>query len=193
MKKWELSRFEIRLSGSGGQGMITLGKILGSALAMEHGYYVTQTQSYGPEARGGASRADLVVSSAPISFPKPEHLDFLVALSQEACNSHFQYLKVHGNLLVDTTLVKQTPSNIYWGLPFTEIAREKVGLVQATNTVTLGAITYLLPFADPNAMKQSLKNNLPAKILDINLKAFTLGYNQAAKILPEAFKQWSFN
>ncbi len=80
----ELNRFEICLSGLGGQGILTLGKIMGGALALGHGYYVTQTQSYGPEARGGASRSDLVISSIPISYPKTDKIDLLVALSQEA-------------------------------------------------------------------------------------------------------------
>ncbi|THB68620.1 MAG: pyruvate ferredoxin oxidoreductase, partial [Desulfovibrio sp.] len=67
-----LDRFELRASGTGGQGIITLGRILGYGLALGHSYFVTQTQSYGPEARGGSSRADLVVSSDPISYPKTE-------------------------------------------------------------------------------------------------------------------------
>lgn len=186
-------RFEIRLSGLGGQGILTLGKIMGSALALEHGYFVTQTQSYGPEARGGASRSDLVVSSSPISYPKPVNLDLLVALSQDACNQYFRSLKPEGMLLVDTTLVKQTPTNIYWGLPFTQLAKDKLNLIQATNTVALGALTHFLPFASQNAMRQSLKRNLPAKILEANLKAFGLGLQQAQKKYPSARDQWTFS
>jgi 2-oxoglutarate ferredoxin oxidoreductase subunit gamma len=83
-KQYDLNRFEVRLSGTGGQGILTLGKIMGQVLALDHGYSVTQTQSYGPEARGGASRSDLVISSYRISYPKPVNLDMLVALSQEA-------------------------------------------------------------------------------------------------------------
>lgn len=96
-----IQRFELRLSGLGGQGILTLGKVLGAGLAVEEGYYVAQTQSYGPEARGGASRSDLVISSEPISYPKPEQLDLLVALSQEACNLYYRHLKQGGLLLVD--------------------------------------------------------------------------------------------
>ncbi|MFP4070651.1 MAG: 2-oxoacid:acceptor oxidoreductase family protein [Desulfovibrionales bacterium] len=188
-----LHRFEIRLSGLGGQGILTLGKIMGGALALEHGYNVTQTQSYGPEARGGASRSDLVISSEPISYPKPVSLDLLVALSQEACNLYFRMLKTSGVLLVDTSLVSQTPSNIFWGLPFTEMAKNKVGLVQTTNTVALGALTHFLPFTRPSAMKQSLKRALPAKIVDINIKAFTIGFTKAQKTYPDAPKQWTFS
>lgn len=176
-----LARYEIRLSGLGGQGILTMGKLLGQALALGHGYYVTQTQSYGPEARGGASRSDLVVSSEPISYPKTEYLDLLVALSQEAAAGYYSYLKPRGTLLVDSELVRQSPTNVFLGLPFTRLAREKVGVPQATNVVALGAVAYLLPFARIEAMRKSLKTALPEKIRDANVKALNLGYQEAKK------------
>ncbi|WP_028575277.1 2-oxoacid:acceptor oxidoreductase family protein [Desulfonatronovibrio hydrogenovorans] len=188
-KDTKLDRFEIRLSGLGGQGILTLGKIMGQALALDHGYFVTQTQSYGPEARGGASRSDLVISSKPISYPKTISLDLLVALSQEACNKFFSNLKPGGVLVVDTSLVPQTPTNIFWGLPFTDMAR-KVGLVQTTNIVTLGALTHFLPFMRATAVRKSLKSVLPSKIIDINIKAFNAGFNRAKKDYPTAPEKW---
>ncbi|MGE4291338.1 MAG: 2-oxoacid:acceptor oxidoreductase family protein [Desulfovibrio sp.] len=185
-----LERFEIRLSGLGGQGIITLGRVLGTGLALGHGYQVTQTQSYGPEARGGSSRCDLVVSSGPISYPKAESLDLLVALSQEACNSYYRFLKPGGILVLETDLVKQPPTNIYLGLPFTELASKKVGIVQAMNTIVLGAISYLLPFVDQKVMRKSLSDALPAKIRDVNAKAFNLGYREAKKEFGEQPEMW---
>lgn len=181
----DLHRFEIRLSGTGGQGIITLGRILGHGLALGHGYYVTQTQSYGPEARGGASRSDLVVSSQPISYPKTENVDMLVALSQEACYAYYRYIKPGGVLVVDTSLVRQTPSNLFLGLPFTDMTTGKIKTPQAMNVVVLGALTRLLPFAEQRVMKQALRENLPPKILDLNLKAFQLGYSEAKKHWPD--------
>ncbi|NLY41290.1 MAG: pyruvate ferredoxin oxidoreductase [Desulfovibrionales bacterium] len=192
-KQRELNRFEIRLSGTGGQGILTLGKIMGQVLALDHGFYATQTQSYGPEARGGASRADLVVSSAPISYPKPVSLDLLVALSQEACNLYFCNLKPSGFLLVDTTLVTQTPSNIFWGLPFTSLAKDKIGLPQTMNIICLGALSHFLPFMQFTSVKKALAGVLPAKILAINTKALTLGYSQAKKLYPDASEKWTFS
>lgn len=179
----KLTRYEIRLSGLGGQGILTMGRLLGQALALYHDYYVTQTQSYGPEARGGASRADLVVSSEPISYPKTEYLDLLVALSQEAVGSYAHYLKPRGTLVIDTDLVRQTPSNVFLGLPFTALARDTIGVPQATNVVALGAVTWLLPFAKPEAVRKSLKASLPEKIRAANIKAFNLGYSEAKKRL----------
>lgn len=186
-----LERFEICLSGLGGQGVLTLGKVLGQALALDHGYYVTQTQSYGPEARGGSSRTDLVVSSSSISYPKTDKIDLLVALSQEACNSYFGLLKKNSLLLVNTSLVKQVPTNRYLGLPFTDMARDELGLVQAMNTIVLGAVTFLLPFARKATMKKSLEAALPQKIVPINLKAFEMGHKRANKEFKEPFDIWT--
>jgi len=177
----QLHRFEIRFSGLGGQGIITLGRVMGQGLALGHGYNVTQTQSYGPEARGGSSRCDLVISSEPISYPKAESLDLLVALSQEACNAYYPYLKPGGALVLESDLVKQPPTNRFLGLPFTSLARNKVGVAQAMNTVVLGALSHLLPFISQSVMRKSLESSLPAKIRAVNVKAFNLGHRLAKK------------
>lgn len=187
---YPLERFEVCLSGLGGQGVLTLGKVMGQALALDHGYFVTQTQSYGPEARGGASRTDLVISSKPISYPKTDKIDLLVALSQEACNKYFSLLKPKSVLLINTSLVKQVPTNRYLGLPFTDMAKDDLGLIQAMNTIVLGAASYLLPFTKKATMKKSLESALPAKIVDINLKAFEMGYKRAAKEFGEPSELW---
>ncbi len=184
-----LERFELRLSGLGGQGVLTLGRIMGQSLALEHGYQVAQTQSYGPEARGGASRCDLIVSSYHISYPKTLNLDLLLALSQEACSKYCAHLKAEGFLVVDTTLVTQTPSNIFWGLPFTQLAQE-VGLTQTTNIVALGALTHFLPFMNASKVRKTLKEILPQKIVEINLKAFDSGLNRAKKEYSSTGQKW---
>ncbi|OIQ51443.1 2-oxoglutarate ferredoxin oxidoreductase subunit gamma [Pseudodesulfovibrio hydrargyri] len=177
----QLDRFEIRFSGLGGQGIITLGKIMGQGLALGHGYNVTQTQSYGPEARGGSSKCDLVISSGRISYPKAESLDLLVALSQEACNAYYPYLKKGGILIIESDLVKQPPTNQYLGLPFTALAKDKIGVGQAMNTVVLGALSCLLPFINQATMRKSLESVLPPKIRAVNTKAFNLGHRLAKK------------
>lgn len=179
--KQTLNRFEIRFSGLGGQGIITLGKVMGEGLAIGHGYNVTQTQSYGPEARGGSSKCDLVISSEKISYPKAESLDLLVALSQEACNTYYPYLKPGGVLILETDLVPQPPTNKFLGLPYTALAKDKVGIVQAMNTVVLGSLSYLLPFIQQATMRKSLESVLPEKIRAINTKAFNLGHRLAKK------------
>lgn len=186
----QLDRYEIRLSGLGGQGIITLGRVLGTGLALGHGYFVTQTQSYGPEARGGSSRCDLVVSSRPISYPKAQDLDLLVALSQDACNAYYRFLKPGGLLVLESELVRQPPTNMFLGLPFTALARDKVGVLQAMNTVVLGALTLLLPFAQQRLMRKALEDSLPAKIREANVRAFQLGYKEARRLFGEDSAQW---
>ncbi|BDV00621.1 pyruvate ferredoxin oxidoreductase subunit gamma [Thermodesulfomicrobium sp. WS] len=193
MPATSIDRFEIRLSGLGGQGILTLGRILGQALALEHGYHVAQTQSYGPEARGGASRADVVVSSRPISYPKPVNLDLLVALSQEACNLYYRDLKAEGLLLVDADMVPQPPTNRFCALPFTALAREKLGNAQAMNIVCLGALVHVLPMLSLKAVKATLPAVLPPKIVELNLKAVELGHARAKKQYPDIAKQWTFS
>ncbi len=188
-----LQRFEIRLSGLGGQGIITLGRIMGHGLALHCGYQVTQTQSYGPEARGGSSRSDLVISSEDISYPKADSLDLLVALSQEACNKYYRFLKQDGVLLVESDLVRQPPTNAYIGLPFTELARTRIKVAQAMNTIVLGALTHVLPFSQPRAMKKALEENLPPKIQELNMKAFNLGQREARKHFGPAPDIWEGN
>ncbi len=189
-RRTELDRYEIRLSGLGGQGIITLGRVLGSALALEHGYYVTQTQSYGPEARGGSSRCDLVISSFPISYPKAQELDLLVALSQDACNAYYNQLKPGGIFVVESELVKQSPTNMFLGLPFTRLAKEKLGVPQAMNILVLGALCLLLPFADPRLVRKGLETSLPAKAKEVNVKAFNLGLREAHKVFGEEPAGW---
>ena len=186
----QIDRFEIRLSGTGGQGLITLGKVLGHSLALGHGYNVTQTQSYGPEARGGSSRADVVVSSNMISYPKTENLDLLVALSQQACNAYYRVMKRGGVLLVDTELVQHAPTNQFVGLPFTKLAKDKIGNPLTLNTIVLGAVTHLLSFAEPRIVRKSLEETLPPKIQALNIKAFNLGLREAKKHLGEAPAIW---
>jgi 2-oxoglutarate ferredoxin oxidoreductase subunit gamma len=186
----QIDRFEIRLSGLGGQGILTLGKVMGHGLSLGHGYFVTQTQSYGPEARGGASRSDLVVSSQPISYPKTESVDLLVALSQEACYLYYPNLKTRGLLLIDTGLVTQPPSNVYLGLPFTQWAEEKIKVPQAMNTIVLGAVTHLLCFSQRATMRKALEEALPPKLHQVNFKAFNLGFREAQKNFSDTAEMW---
>ncbi|KAB1440317.1 2-oxoacid:acceptor oxidoreductase family protein [Pseudodesulfovibrio senegalensis] len=186
----DLERFEIRFSGLGGQGILTLGKVMGAGLSLGHGYNVTQTQSYGPEARGGSSRCDLVVSSQRISFPKAENLDLLVALSQEACNAYYPYLKPGGVLIIETDMVAQPPTNQYLGLPFTAMAKDKIGIPQAMNTIVLGALSHLLPFAIPRIMRRNMEETLPEKIRAVNVKAFNLGNREAKKRFGDVPVAW---
>ena len=93
---------------------------------------------------------------------------------------------------MDTSLLTQTPSNIFWGLPFTNMARDKIGMPQTTNIICLGALSHFLPFMNFSNVKKALASVLPAKILDVNVKALTLGHSQAKKLYPDAPDKWTF-
>ena len=102
-------RYDIRLSGSGGQGLIMMGIILAEAIGVYDGKEVAQTQSYGPEARGGSSKAEVIVSDEEIDFPKAIKVDLLLAMNQKALDEYYGDLKPDGMLIVDSTFVKTIP------------------------------------------------------------------------------------
>ena len=136
------SRYEIRLAGSGGQGLILAGIILAEAAGVYDGKFVCQTQSYGPEARGGASKAEVVISDAEIDYPKAIRPDVLLAMNQKSLDAFISDLKPGGLLLVDADLVQEVPASRAVALPFTRIARD-LGRAMAANIVALGALAQL--------------------------------------------------
>lgn len=174
-------RYDIRLSGSGGQGLIFTGTILAQALGIYEGKNVTQTQSYGPEARGGASRSDIVFSSGEIYYPKALKLDLLLALTQEACDTYYLNLKDEGMLIVDSGLVDQPPAREMISLPFTQTARGELGTPVVANMIALGAIVCLTKIASKDSLIEALKSKAPPAMLDLNLRAIELGFELAKK------------
>ncbi len=173
-------RYEIRLSGSGGQGIITAAVILAEAACVYGGKYVCQTQSYGPEARGGKSRAEVVISDRPIDYPKVIKMDFFVALNQASCDAYFYDFKPNGILLVDATFVQQVPTSRVISIPFTRIAREEIGREIVTNMVTLGAISRLCDQVSLDAIEQAVLARVPKGTEDMNRKALQAGVEAAA-------------
>jgi len=154
-------RYEIRLSGSGGQGIILSGIILAEALGLYGGKSVAQTQSYGPEARGGASRAEVIVSDEEIDYPKAIKLDLLLAMNQKSCDEYYRDLKDDGVLIVDSTFVTQVPTSKAIQIPFTKIAREKFQKEIVANIISLGAITEFMDIISPKAMEAAVLARVP--------------------------------
>jgi 2-oxoglutarate ferredoxin oxidoreductase subunit gamma len=122
----EADRFEIRLSGAGGQGAMLAGKLLAAA-AVYDGKNAVQTQSYGPEARGGKSKTDVVISNGEIDYPKATEVDVLLAMSQDALDEYLPSLKDGGTLIVDSYLVERVESEGAYEIPFTMLAIEECG------------------------------------------------------------------
>ncbi len=180
--KLPTDRFEIRLSGSGGQGMILAAVILCDAIGAGSNKSVAQTQSYGPEARGGASKADVVVSDGEIYYPKAIKLDLLLAMTQEALDSYYSALKDHGILMVDDVLVTHVPTDDFYGLPFTRLAREECGHIMVANVIALAAIAEITGIVSREALEQIVLSRAPRGTEDKNRKAVEIGYREAAKL-----------
>ena len=193
MKIMAQNRYEIRLSGSGGQGMITAAMIFAEAVGVYDGKYVCQTQSYGPEARGGKSKAEVVISEVPIDYPKARHLDLLLAMNQAACDAYFQDLPPSGLLVVDSSLVEQYPTSRIAAIPFTDIARNELGREMVANMVALGAIGILSGQVNADSLEKALLVRVPAGTEDLNRKALHRGMEEAAKIKLDALPRSLLN
>ena len=168
-------RYEVRLSGSGGQGLILAGVILAEAAGIHDGRHVAQTQSYGPEARGGVSRSDVIISDEEIDYPKAIRLDMLVAMNQQSCNEYFSALKPEGVLIVDSTFVSEVPTERAIMIPFTRIARDKVGKAFVANIIFLGSLTEFCPVVSQKAMEAAVLGRVPKGTEDLNRKALEVG------------------
>lgn len=180
--KTSSDRFELRLSGSGGQGMIFASVVLGEAIGLAEGKNVVQSQSYGPEARGGASKADVVVSSQEIFYPKAMKLDLLLAMTQEAMDKYYADLKEDGILIVDTSLVTSVPTDKYYGLEFTRLVRHEIGQIMVANVIALGAIAALTGIVSLESITNAVLSRAPRGTEDKNKKAVEVGYNEAMKL-----------
>lgn len=175
-------RFEVRLSGSGGQGMILASVILGEAIGGGDKKNVSQTQSYGPEARGGASKSDVVVSANEIFYPKAMQLDLLLAMTQESLDKYMPDLKQDGVLIIDETLVTELPDRDYYALPFTRLAREEAGHVMVANVIALAAIAELTGVVSRESLTTAVLARAPRGTEDKNRKAIEIGFAEAAKL-----------
>ncbi|MDD3642065.1 MAG: 2-oxoacid:acceptor oxidoreductase family protein [Candidatus Krumholzibacteria bacterium] len=180
-----MERYELRLSGSGGQGLILAGKILAEAVAIYEGRNAVQTQSYGPEARGGASKAEVVISDGDIDYPKAMSLDVLLSLTQESCAKYSGDLKPGGILIVDSEMVTDPPRGEYrlYAAPITEIATTRVGKVVVTNIVALGFLARITEIVSVGAMKKAILARVPKGTEEVNMKAFDEGWNAAEELL----------
>lgn len=176
-KEIRMKRYEIRIAGFGGQGVVTIGKILGVAAALHDKKNAVQTQSYGPESRGGACKSEIVLSDGEIHYPKVRSADVLVALSQTALDVYLKDLKPGGFLIIDPlTVLKEVPrSDIQVvKVPAAEIAL-KVGNKKFQNMVALGALCQLTGAVSSQALEIAIGESVPPKTLAQNLEAFQKG------------------
>lgn len=176
---------ELRIAGFGGQGVILSAHILGKAAALYEGGYATMTQNYGPEARGGAASAALIVSDEPILYPYLTNPDILVVMSQEAYSRFTRDVKEGGILLVEEDLVRleNLPQHLQvYGIPATRLA-EKLGKKMVLNVVMVGFLCAISQVVSQESCRQAVGDSVPARFKDLNLSAFDEGYAYGKKVL----------
>lgn len=176
-----MERYEVKLSGSGGQGLILAGMILAEGAALYDGKNAVQTQSYGPESRGGSSSSIVIISNQDIDYPKATKVDVLLALTQESVNKYAGDIKDGGILIVDEETVKDIPAGKYkiYKLPVIATARTQVGKVIVANIVALGLIAGLIELVSIDAIKKALFTRIPKGTEELNFRALEAGINLA--------------
>jgi 2-oxoglutarate ferredoxin oxidoreductase subunit gamma len=175
-------RTEIRLAGEGGQGMILAGIILAEAAAIYDGKQATQTQSYGPEARGGASRSEVVISDVEIDHPEVLSADVVVALSQEAYKKFAKTVHAGGLLIVDSERVQCDPAISAIKIPILQLAQETTGKAITANTVALGVLVGLTGVVSRDAIEKAVTARAPKGTEEMNRKALQAGFAAAEGI-----------
>ncbi|HAL62305.1 MAG TPA: hypothetical protein DCP08_07875 [Chloroflexi bacterium] len=180
-----MKRLEVKLAGFGGQGIILAGQIIGQAAVLFDQKNAVLTQSYGPESRGGACSADLVISEEEILHPLVIKPQVMVAMSQEAYDRYASELAEGGMLLVDTDLVPVLPRRSkkrdVFAIPATRLA-EEVGRRIVANIVMLGSFTALTGAISAEAVKRSILSLVPKGTEDLNLQAFEQGYEYGKRL-----------
>jgi len=176
-----MAKTQIRLSGSGGQGMITAGIILAAGAAVFEGKKAIQSQSYGPEARGGASKAEVVISDEEIFYPKVMAPDVLVALTQEAAEKYSKDLVDGGILILDDLMVKEAPKGNWkiYTMPIIRTAAEKVGKAMVANVVTLGALNEICGLVSTETLEKAVLSRVPKGTEELNKNAILAGIELA--------------
>jgi len=172
-------RYEIRLSGEGGQGIVLAGVILAEAAAIYDNKNATQTQVYGPESRGGASRAEVIISDEEIDYPKAMAVDLLLALTQAAADRYGRDLKSSGILVVDSAKVPNVPRGNFavHALPIIDTAKDAVGKAVVANIVSLGVIVGLSKAVSREAIERAVLARVPKGTEELNRRALEAGFS----------------
>ncbi len=176
---------EIRIAGFGGQGVILSAIVLGKAASIHQGAYATMTQNFGPEARGGACSAQLIVSDSPVLYPYVTRPDIMVVMSQEAYVKFAPELKDGGILIVEQDLVRVSDlhkeTQVY-SIPATRIA-EQLGKRMVLNSVMVGFFTAVTKLLEADAVRKAVADSVPPSFVELNVKAFDRGLEYGHTVL----------
>ena len=174
-----MDKHEIRLSGSGGQGLLLAGIILAEAAIID-GKNAVQTQSYGPEARGGASKSEVLISDEVIDFPKVRNCDVLLSLTQKSYEQYNHGIKDDGILILDSSvLVDAGVKNRIISIPIVETAVKVLGKPMVTNIVAIGAVVEITKIVSQEALETAVLKRVPKGTEELNKRALSLGYEIA--------------
>jgi 2-oxoglutarate ferredoxin oxidoreductase subunit gamma len=176
---------EIRIAGFGGQGVILAAAVIGKAAAIYQGGYATMTQAFGPEARGGSSSAQVILSADPILYPYVAQPDVLVVMSQEAYTRFAPQLKPGGALVIEQDLVrvdKAVPGGRIYAVPATRLA-EQLGRKVVLNIVMVGFFGAVTAMLDPDALRRAVADSVPPAMQALNLKAFDKGFEYGSLLM----------
>lgn len=171
------NQLELRLTGSGGQGLILGGVILAEAAIME-GKKVIQSQSYGPEARGGSSKAEVIISDEEIDFPKVLRTNLLLTLTQKSCSKYIGSLDRDGILLIDSSVMVPSTNKAkrVIQVPILKTANEVIGKSMTANIIAVGAINSILHIASEKSLEFAVLSRVPKGTEDLNKRALEAGY-----------------
>jgi 2-oxoglutarate ferredoxin oxidoreductase subunit gamma len=178
-------RYEIRFSGAGGQGLITAGIILAEAASIIEGKNAVQSQSYGPEARGGASKSEVIISDEPIDYPKATIVDACLAMTQEAADKYANGIKAGGVLLLDSDFVPNAPQGNFkiYKMPIMRTAKDEIGREIVANVVALGAMIALTDVVSREAGLKAVLAKVPKAFIELNEKAYNAGFEKVKALL----------
>lgn len=171
-----VNKTEIRIGGSGGQGVVLAAQILGKAAVLD-GKNALQTQAYGAEARGSLTKSEVIISDGKIGFPAVRKPDVLVAMNQEALQKLLKDLKDAGTLIVDisnVTAIPETKARVH-RIPITETAKKTFGEAMFANMLMLGALIKITKLVTVQSMEKAIKENVSKKTIEIDISAFRRG------------------
>lgn len=178
------NRTEFRFAGSGGQGLILAGIILADAAITYENKNAVQTQSYGPEARGGSSKSEVIVSDNDIEYPKATKLDYMVALTQESFSKYISDIKDDGITIIDGEMVtdySKAKGKLYL-LDMVKTAREELGKLLGLNIIALGALVEISGIVSHESVEKALMNRVPKGFEEYNKKALEIGFRLAKEV-----------
>jgi 2-oxoglutarate ferredoxin oxidoreductase subunit gamma len=181
---------EIRISGFGGQGVILSAIVIGKAGCIYETGYSTMTQAFGPEARGGACSAQVILSDEPVLYPYVTRPDILVVMSQEAYTLFTPQLKENGLLIIEQDMVRVDalpPGVRVYSVPATRLA-EELGKRMVLNIVMVGFFGAVSGLLKPESLRDAIADSVPKAFVDLNLKAFDKGYDYGLKALSGAIE-----